>query len=244
MSLLHSTSHAFQDHEYLVGGRLTLADICVYCRLLLMPYINMKISGQKYPTVARWMTSLWEREAFRNVATQVTENLDKFMSAWSARRSGLIFSSEISHKMVPCRWHGECTRTSLLRFSRSRWRKTLTSSCQHDPSGGAGWYLVLRSTIWWRTHRRYAKCIYTSLLNFSGSSWQRILTSSCQHDPPPRGAGWYLFLRSAIRWRHAGHSCGKCTHTPFLSFIPPRWQRLSTSLCWIDSPAGGQGDNV
>ena len=69
----------FQDRDFLVGGSVSLADVCVFCRLLLMPYIGMKISAQKYPNVGRWMTLLWEREPFMVVATQVTENLDKYM---------------------------------------------------------------------------------------------------------------------------------------------------------------------
>ncbi len=58
----------FQEQPYLVGDSLTLADICVYCRLLLMPYIGVKMSQSKYPGLCRWIAGLRTRKAFKVTA--------------------------------------------------------------------------------------------------------------------------------------------------------------------------------
>ena len=65
----------FQDKDYLVGEELSIADICVYCRLLIMPHVNMKISTQKYPYLCAWMIRLKEREHFKKVSESVDQAL-------------------------------------------------------------------------------------------------------------------------------------------------------------------------
>ncbi|XP_046551944.1 uncharacterized protein LOC124261646 [Haliotis rubra] len=55
---------SLQDKVYLVGEDLSLADICVFSRLALFAHVGMKISADKYPSVATWMVKLQTRQSF------------------------------------------------------------------------------------------------------------------------------------------------------------------------------------
>ena len=69
----------WQGKMYLLGQRLSLADICVFCRLLLMPYVGMKVSEINFPNITRWMENLEERESFSDVATTIRSRLDRIL---------------------------------------------------------------------------------------------------------------------------------------------------------------------
>ena len=54
---------ALVDHAYVVGDRLSLADIPIGA--LMYRYANLDVTEDLPPNVARWYTSLIEREAFQ-----------------------------------------------------------------------------------------------------------------------------------------------------------------------------------
>lgn len=57
--------------RYLVGDRVTQADISVYPRVVMFPYIRLNIPANRYPAVRRWMRRLESRPSFADSRTVV-----------------------------------------------------------------------------------------------------------------------------------------------------------------------------
>ena len=54
-----------EGREYLVGDRFTQADLSVFPRVRMFPYVGLAIDGERFPSVARWMDRLERRPSIR-----------------------------------------------------------------------------------------------------------------------------------------------------------------------------------
>ncbi|ESO89551.1 hypothetical protein LOTGIDRAFT_234351 [Lottia gigantea] len=61
--------------DYLVGKTLTLADICVFSRLMFFSAIGMKISAQKYSHVTTWLLLLQSKTSFSDMVDNLTNQI-------------------------------------------------------------------------------------------------------------------------------------------------------------------------
>ena len=50
---------------------MTAADILLYCYLLFLPLVSVKLSATKFPHVCRWMKSLDQRPVFHAIAQEI-----------------------------------------------------------------------------------------------------------------------------------------------------------------------------
>ncbi|XP_060066890.1 uncharacterized protein LOC132547149 [Ylistrum balloti] len=53
---------------YLVGDEVTLADMCVFCRLQQLTFLDIDILPGRYPSVSKWIAKLTERPGFFAIA--------------------------------------------------------------------------------------------------------------------------------------------------------------------------------
>jgi glutathione S-transferase len=60
---------ALDGRRYLVGEHFSQADISVYPRIAMYPYLRLQIDPERYPNVAEWMRRLRKRPAFTRSAT-------------------------------------------------------------------------------------------------------------------------------------------------------------------------------
>lgn len=79
---LDELEQALTGRHYLVGERFSQAEISVYPRIAMYPYLRLEIAPQRYPNVRRWMSTLKERPAFASSLTLV----DRLMSRPSSAR--------------------------------------------------------------------------------------------------------------------------------------------------------------
>ncbi|XP_069130038.1 uncharacterized protein [Argopecten irradians] len=56
---------------FLIGDEVTLADMCVFCRLKQLTSLNIDITVDKFPSVSKWMAKLTERPGFFAIAASV-----------------------------------------------------------------------------------------------------------------------------------------------------------------------------
>lgn len=84
---LERVEQALQDSPYLVGDAVTQADISVYPRIVMFPYIRLNIPARRYPAVTEWMKRLEKRPAFsgsRTVADRIMRNpISAQLIAWA-----------------------------------------------------------------------------------------------------------------------------------------------------------------
>lgn len=73
---LGEVEQALEGKTYLVGECFSQAEISVYPRLAMYPYIRLPISAQRYPNVSAWMARLQKRRSFMQSSTLV----DRLMS--------------------------------------------------------------------------------------------------------------------------------------------------------------------
>ncbi|OWF45796.1 uncharacterized protein LOC110456566 [Mizuhopecten yessoensis] len=59
---------ALRVRVYLVGDEVTLADMCVFCRLKQLTLLDIDIVVNRYPCVSKWMAKLTERPGFFAIA--------------------------------------------------------------------------------------------------------------------------------------------------------------------------------
>ena len=69
--------------EYLVGGRLTVADINVAFLLSFLLLLNYDLSG--IPNVERFMASMTSRTSFRSILAPTEEHVAVAIPAWSCQ---------------------------------------------------------------------------------------------------------------------------------------------------------------
>jgi len=56
--------HALAASDYLVGNRFTQAEVSVFPRLRMYPYVQLPITSARFPCVAAWMARLEQRPSF------------------------------------------------------------------------------------------------------------------------------------------------------------------------------------
>ena len=57
-------------HEYLVGSKLSAADISVFSLLMLFKWVGISVSASKYPSIAVWMEKLYSMPSFSLVVKE------------------------------------------------------------------------------------------------------------------------------------------------------------------------------
>lgn len=60
-----------ENSEFLVGDRMTVADIALASPFVNMMLANVEVDGQKYPKLAHWLGGIWGRPAY---AEQIAVN--------------------------------------------------------------------------------------------------------------------------------------------------------------------------
>jgi glutathione S-transferase len=67
---------SLEGRDYLVGGRFSQAEISVFPRVAMYPYVGLRVAPQRHPNVARWMKRLARRASFARTKSQQDRGLD------------------------------------------------------------------------------------------------------------------------------------------------------------------------
>ena len=65
------------DRDYLVGDGFSQAEISLYPRVAMYPYIGLRIDPGRYPSVSRWMQSLRKRPSFASTLSEQDRGLTR-----------------------------------------------------------------------------------------------------------------------------------------------------------------------
>jgi glutathione S-transferase len=120
---------SLEGRDYLVGGRFSQAEISVFPRVAMYPYVGLRGSPARYPNVARWMERLAQRASFAKTKSQQDKGLDRLSKTpvlpWLRRTLG--------------RPESERSRSEKLRLAllRQLFQRALGAS-QERPGTAAG----------------------------------------------------------------------------------------------------------
>jgi len=68
---------SLEGRDYLVGGRFSQAEISVFPRVAMYPYVGLRIAAARHPNVAGWMQRLACRASFSKTKSQQDKGLDR-----------------------------------------------------------------------------------------------------------------------------------------------------------------------
>jgi glutathione S-transferase len=72
---LEELEGALEGREFLVGGRFTQAEISVYPRVMMFPFVQIPITGERFPNVASWCRRLRGRRSFAETLSEQDKGL-------------------------------------------------------------------------------------------------------------------------------------------------------------------------
>ena len=72
---------ALRGEEYLVGGRFTQADLSVFPRVRMFPYVQLPIEPSRYPHLCAWMERLGRRPSFRKSQSMMETVVQRLSAA-------------------------------------------------------------------------------------------------------------------------------------------------------------------
>jgi len=67
---------SLEGRDSLVGGRFSQAEISVFPRVAMYPYVGLRVAPARHPNVARWMKRLAQRASFAKTKSQQDKGLD------------------------------------------------------------------------------------------------------------------------------------------------------------------------
>jgi glutathione S-transferase len=86
---LDALEESLQDRDYLVGDGLSQAEISLYPRVAMYPYIGLRIDPDRHPGVSRWMQRLGKRPSFARTLSEQDRGLARLsrtpLLPWLAR---------------------------------------------------------------------------------------------------------------------------------------------------------------
>ncbi len=86
---LDALEKRLEDRDHLVGDGFSQAEISVYPRVAMYPYIGLRIDSHRYPSVSRWMQRLRERASFASTLSEQDRGLTRLsrtpLLPWLAR---------------------------------------------------------------------------------------------------------------------------------------------------------------
>ncbi len=74
---LDALEKRLEDRDYLVGDGFSQAEISIYPRVAMYPYIGLRIDPHRYPGVSRWMRRLRERPSFAGTLSKQDRDLTR-----------------------------------------------------------------------------------------------------------------------------------------------------------------------
>jgi glutathione S-transferase len=74
---LDSLEKRLEDRDYLVGDGFSQAEISLYPRVAMYPYIGLRIDPRRYPSISRWMKHLRKRPSFADTLSEQDRGLSR-----------------------------------------------------------------------------------------------------------------------------------------------------------------------
>jgi glutathione S-transferase len=107
---LDTLEKRLEDRDFLVADRFSQAEISVYPRVAMYPYIGLRIAPSRYPNVARWMGRLRERPSFARTLSAEDRGLARL-----SRTPLLPWLGRTLRKPESERTHWESLRFAVLK---------------------------------------------------------------------------------------------------------------------------------
>ncbi|HME69349.1 MAG TPA: glutathione S-transferase family protein [Myxococcota bacterium] len=74
---LDRVERALEGQEYLVGGRFSQAEISLFPRIEMYPFVGLSIEQSRYPNVRRWLARLSPRSSFAKTHSREYEGISR-----------------------------------------------------------------------------------------------------------------------------------------------------------------------
>jgi glutathione S-transferase len=74
---LDALEQRLEDRDYLVGDGLSQAEISIYPRVAMFPYIGLRIDPRRYPSISRWTQHLRKRPSFAGTLSEQDRGLTR-----------------------------------------------------------------------------------------------------------------------------------------------------------------------